>query len=176
MDTTDLSGTVTVTFSTKEVEGSGGSSQPLVKEEFDTTTSDGVARPNTAIRHATATVAGEGTPTTSTQAGLPHVTATPAGGTGGDADIQCGMTESIGRAVDSGFTQLDCTATPGTTTSTVGTGDERTTSRARRRMRDVPRATSPYSRTPSDNYLSVSSTLRLYRPARRLQVVEITYN
>ncbi|WP_336358495.1 hypothetical protein [Haloarcula sp. CGMCC 1.6347] len=123
VDTTDMSGTVTVTFSTQGTPGSG--SQPLVREEVDTTTTDGVALANLgAYETVTATVEGEGTPTTSTHGGRLGTPDgyTMLGGTGGDADLQCGVKEKIAQALDAGFTQLDCTAQPGTTTvNTTGT-------------------------------------------------------
>ncbi|WP_049939003.1 hypothetical protein [Haloarcula marismortui] len=161
VDTTDMSGTVTVTFSTKEVEGSGGSSQPLVKEEFDTTTTDGVAMANLgAYDTVTATVEGEGTPTTSTHGGRAVMPDgyTMLGGTGGDADIQCGIMESIGRAVDSGFTQLDCTANPGTTTvNTTGTDAQQTKLDIYQSAQNSKAQADNYQ-TTLDNYLSDTKT------------------
>jgi len=159
VDTTDMSGTVTVTFSTRGTPGSG--SQPLVREEVDTTTTDGVALANLgAYKSVNATVEGEGTPSSSTHGGrlaMPDGY-TMLGGTGGDADLQCGIKESIARAVDSGFTQLDCTAQPGTTTvDTTGTDAAQTKLDIYQSAQNSNSASESFH-TTLDNYLSDTKT------------------
>ncbi|WP_367175467.1 hypothetical protein [Haloarcula rubripromontorii] len=128
VDTTDMSGTVTVTWSTQGTPGSG--SQVLAKSDVDTTSTNGVALANLgAYDSVNATVEGSGTASTNTYGGrlvMPDGY-TMLGGTGGDADLQCGIKEKLARAVDSGFTQLDCTAQPGSTiVNTTGTDAQQT--------------------------------------------------
>ncbi|QIO21348.1 hypothetical protein [Haloarcula sp. JP-L23] len=113
INTTEMSGTVTVEWHTEGTPGSG--STVLARTDVDTTSTDGVALyAGAAYDSVNATVTGNGTATTEEYGGrlVTPDRYTVIGGTGGDADLKCDLGERIGKAVDSGFTQLDCEAQP----------------------------------------------------------------
>ncbi len=73
---------------------------------------------------------------------------------------------SIGRAVDSGFTQLDCTADPGTTTvNTTGTDAQQTKLDIYQSAQNSKAQADNYQ-TTLDNYLSIQRLRPGYRQER----------
>ena len=119
VNVTGASGDVTVEFSTEGGPASG--SQVIAKTTVDatSTTSPEVALANLgAYDSVNATVTGTGVSNLSTaeyggRLVMPSDQITMLGGTGGDKDLHCGISEKVARAVDSQFTQLDCVAQPG---------------------------------------------------------------
>ena len=122
INVTGASGDVTVEFSTEGGPASG--SQVIARTTVDAGTTDSpeVALANLgAYDSVNATVTGTGVSNLSTakyggRLLMPSDQVTMLGGTGGDPGFQCGLGERAAKAIDPSFTQLDCTAQPGSTT------------------------------------------------------------
>ncbi|WP_018257653.1 hypothetical protein [Halomicrobium katesii] len=112
VDTTNMSGSVTVTWSTRGTPGSGRTI--LARETVDTTQSDGLGFHNSVYEELNATVEGEGAGDVET-AVYGGRTLVPdrydvTGGTGNDKDLTCDYVQKLGRLLSTDYTQYDCTA------------------------------------------------------------------
>nr|WP_254282521.1 hypothetical protein [Haloarcula salina] len=124
VDTSDLSGSFTVEYTTREVPGTSGSQTVLYRNEFSAA---GVKKDRLLFYNEGAygtvnvTVSNvSGSPTFNSlhpgDFGVQPETGTVVGSTGGDADLQPGLMEQIAAAVRPQVPQLDAMPQPGSTT------------------------------------------------------------